>query len=84
MNDSSFIKQLDPRLAGPLLTSFCQPMDLVFLIGAAVMVIVFVVVRFLPHVQLRRGSSCESRGEHDVSDAATALVRDDALPSLSR
>jgi len=48
------------------------------------MVTAFVVVRFLPHVQLRSCSSCESRGEQDAADAATALVRDDALPSLSR
>lgn len=84
LNDSSFIQQLDPRLARPFLIGFSQAMDLVFLIGAAVMVIAFVVVWFLPHVELRSGSSYESRGEQDAADAATVVVRDDALPSLSR
>jgi len=84
LNDSSFIQQLDPRLARPFLIGFSQAMDLVFLVGASVMVIAFVVVWFLPHVELRSGSSYESRGEQDAADAASVLMRDDALPSLSR
>src|SRR5664280_2927306 len=83
LNDSSFIQQLDPRLARPFLIGFSQAMDLVFLIGAAVMVIAFVVVWFLPHVELRSGSSYESRGKQDAADAATIAEEDDALPSFS-
>jgi hypothetical protein len=84
LNDSSFIQQLDPRLARPFLIGFSQAMDLVFLVGASVMVIAFEVVWFLPHVELRSGSSYESRSEQDAADAASVLMRDDALPSLSR
>ena len=69
LSDSSFIQQLDPRLAKPFLIGFSQAMDLVFLIGSAVMIIAFVVVWFLPHVELRRGSSYESRGKQDAADA---------------
>jgi uncharacterized membrane protein len=62
---------------------FSQAMDLVFLIGAAVMVIAFLVVWFLPHVELRSGSSYESRGKQDAADAASILLADDALSNLS-
>jgi hypothetical protein len=72
LTDSSFIQHLDPRLAKPFLIGFSQAMDLVFLIGAAVMVVAFVVVWFLPHVELRSGSSYESRGQQDAADAQEA------------
>ncbi|MHB8275793.1 MAG: MDR family MFS transporter [Dermatophilaceae bacterium] len=72
LSDSSFIQQLDPRLAKPFLIGFSQAMDLVFLIGSAVMVIAFVVVWFLPHVELRSGSAYDSRGESDAADAKAA------------
>jgi hypothetical protein len=72
LSDSSFIQQLDPRLAKPFLIGFSQAMDLVFLIGSAVMVIAFLVVWFLPHVELRSGSAYESRGKSDAADAEAA------------
>jgi len=72
LSDSSFIQQLDPRLAKPFLIGFSQAMDLVFLIGSAVMVLAFIVVWFLPHVELRSGSAYESRGKSDAADAADA------------
>jgi len=72
LSDSSFIQQLDPRLAKPFLIGFSQAMDLVFLIGSAVMVVAFIVVWFLPHVELRSNSAYDSRGKSDAADAATA------------
>jgi EmrB/QacA subfamily drug resistance transporter len=72
LSDSSFIQQLDPRLAKPFLIGFSQAMDLVFLIGSGVMVLAFIVVWFLPHVELRSGSAYESRGKSDAADAADA------------
>jgi EmrB/QacA subfamily drug resistance transporter len=72
LSDSSFIQQLDPRLAKPFLIGFSQAMDLVFLIGSGVMVIAFLVVWFLPHVELRSSSAYQSRGEQDAADAAVA------------
>ena len=76
LSDSSFIQQLDPRLAKPFLIGFSDAMDLVFLIGSAVMVIAFVVVWFLPHVELRSGSAYDSRGKDDAADA----VAEPAVP----
>jgi len=72
LSDSSFIQQLDPRLAKPFLIGFSQAMDLVFLIGSVVMIIAFIVVWFLPHVELRSGSAYDSRGESDAADAVVA------------
>jgi Arabinose efflux permease len=89
LSDSSFIQQLDPRLAKPFLIGFSQAMDLVFLIGSAVMVVAFIVVWFLPHVELRKSSSYESRGKQDAADAITAANEADEVdaevvpPSLS-
>jgi len=74
LSDSSFIQQLDPRLAKPFLIGFSQAMDLVFLIGSGVMVIAFIVVWFLPHVELRSGSAYDSRGKSDAAEAAEAAV----------
>ena len=83
LSDSSFIQQLDPRLAKPFLVGFSQAMDLVFLIGSAVMVVAFIVVWFLPHVELRSGSAYESRGKSDAADAAVAAEAEVAPPGLS-
>ncbi|MEP7017675.1 MAG: MDR family MFS transporter [Actinomycetota bacterium] len=76
LSDSSFIQQLDPRLAKPFLIGFSQAMDLVFLLGSAVMVIAFIVVWFLPHVELRSGSAYESRGKSDAADAKAVAEAD--------
>jgi len=74
LTDSSFIQQLDPRLAKPFLIGFSQAMDLVFLIGSGVMVLAFIVVWFLPHVELRSASAYDSRGKSDAADAALAAA----------
>ncbi|HET7475165.1 MAG TPA: MDR family MFS transporter [Dermatophilaceae bacterium] len=68
LSDSSFINQLDPRLARPFLVGFSEAMDNVFLIGSFVMVAAFFVLLFLPHVELRSGSSYTERQQ----DAAAA------------
>jgi EmrB/QacA subfamily drug resistance transporter len=83
LSDSSFIQQLDPRLAKPFLIGFSQAMDLVFLIGSGVMVLAFVVVWFLPHVELRSGSAYDSRGKSDAADALVAADAETVPPSLS-
>jgi len=87
LSDSSFIQQVDPQLAKPFLVGFSQAMDLVFLIGSAVMVIAFVVVWFLPHVELRSASPYDSRGEQDAADATLAAeteVAPTAVPTQQR
>jgi EmrB/QacA subfamily drug resistance transporter len=61
LDDSSFLGELDERLARPFLIGFSDAMDTVFLVGAAVMVVGFLVMLLLPHVELRTGSAYSER-----------------------
>jgi len=79
LEDSSFIQQIDPRLAKPFLVGFSEAMDLVFLIGSVVMVVAFVVLWFLPHVELRTGSSYDERNQAGVGATEPAS---DAPPAI--
>jgi len=72
LKDSSFLNHLDPRLAKPFLEGFSSAMDTVFLAGGAVMVIGFLVMLLLPHVELRGGSAYSERGAADKADAKAA------------
>jgi len=72
LKDSSFLNNLDHRLAKPFLEGFSDSMDLVFLVGAAVMVVGFLVMWFLPHVELRSGSAYDERGRADAQAAEAA------------
>lgn len=76
LKDSSFLSHLDSRLARPFLEGFSDSIDLVFLVGAGVMVFGFLVMLFLPHVELRSGSAYSERGQADAAaaeaEAATA------------
>ena len=69
LQDSSFLNGLDERIAKPFLMGFSEAMDTVFLVGSAVMVVGFLVMLMLPHVELRSGSSYDDRTKAD-SDAA--------------
>jgi EmrB/QacA subfamily drug resistance transporter len=71
LQDSSFLNDLDERIAKPFLMGFSEAMDTVFLVGSAVMVIGFLVMLMLPHVELRKGSSYDDRAKTE-SDAAEA------------
>jgi EmrB/QacA subfamily drug resistance transporter len=72
LEDSSFLTDLDERLARPFLIGFSEAMDLVFLVGAGVMLIGFLVLLLLPHVELRKGSAYSER------DAAVASTPGDS------
>ncbi len=72
LSDSSFLNNLDPRLAKPFLMGFSEAMDLVFITGAAVMVLGFLVMLFLPQVELRRGSAYDERNAAVAAAAAAA------------
>jgi len=73
LSDSSFLNHLDPRLAKPFLVGFSDAMDIVFLVGAAVMVVGFLVMLLLPQVELRKGSAYSERNQA-ASEAATAAL----------
>jgi predicted MFS family arabinose efflux permease len=74
LQDSSFLNDLDERLARPFLIGFSQGMDNVFLVGAAVMVLGFLIMLFLPHVELRKGSAYTERGAQSEAQEAPAAA----------
>jgi EmrB/QacA subfamily drug resistance transporter len=76
LDDSSFIEKLDPRLARPFLEGFASAVDLVFLLGTAVLVVAFLVVLFLPEEPLRTVSGLQAR----EADQAAANAAAAALP----
>ncbi len=61
LGDSSFINDLDERLARPFLIGFADSIDGVFLLGTAVLFIAFVVVWFLPEEKLRTQSGIDAQ-----------------------
>lgn len=78
LKDSSFLSHLDSRLARPFLEGFSDSIDLVFLVGAGVMVFGFLVMLFLPHVELRSGSAYSERGQADAAAEAEAEAEAEA------
>ncbi|PRY32626.1 MDR family MFS transporter [Umezawaea tangerina] len=53
LQDSSFLQQVDPRLARPFLEGFAESIDAVFLTGAFVMILAFVTTWFIKEIPLR-------------------------------
>ena len=74
LQDSSFLTGLDERLAKPFLIGFSEAMELVFLVGAGVMVFGFLIMLFLPNVELRKSSSYGQRANDDADAAVDAPV----------
>ncbi|HVV23375.1 MAG TPA: MFS transporter [Pseudonocardiaceae bacterium] len=70
LQDSSFIKQLDPRLARPFLVGFSDAMHPVFLTAAAVVAVAFVLVLFMKEVPLRMQSGIQARMAEEAGPAA--------------
>jgi EmrB/QacA subfamily drug resistance transporter len=61
LGNSSFINHLDPRLARPFLVGFAESIDQVFLLGAIVLAVAWVIVWFLPEEKLRNLSGIQAR-----------------------
>jgi Major Facilitator Superfamily len=72
LNDSSFINKLDPRLAQPFRVGFADAIDVVFLLGAAVLLVAFVIVWFLPEEKLRSQAGIQARQSQEAADARDA------------
>ena len=78
LNDTSFLKSFDATLAHPYLVGFSQAMDLVFTVGAAVLVFAVILSLFLKEVPLRLQSGLEAARtaaaaeDGDTPDAAGA------------
>jgi EmrB/QacA subfamily drug resistance transporter len=60
LQDSSFLQKVDPRLARPFLEGFAESIDVVFLTGAVVMAVAFVVTWFIKEIPLRPGTPQET------------------------
>ncbi len=74
LDDTSFLSQLDDRIARPFLQGFSSSIDLVFMVGAAVLAVGFVVVLFLPEEPLRKVSGIEARRQDDEAAEAAAAA----------
>jgi hypothetical protein len=75
LNDTSGISKLPQQVRHPILVGFSNAMDLVFLVGALVLVIGFVLSLMLKEVPLRTVSGQQARAaaEQDAQ-AATAMA----------
>jgi EmrB/QacA subfamily drug resistance transporter len=72
LDDTSFLSQLDPRIARPFLEGFAGSMSLVFIVAACVLLLGFVVVLFLPEEPLRSVSGIQARQQEAAETAASA------------
>jgi hypothetical protein len=72
LTDSSFIQQIDPRLARPFLLGFSTSMDLVFLVTAGVVVIGLVLTVLLPELPLSTQSGLQRMAAEAAEGRATA------------
>ena len=72
LNDTSFISRLAPVIAHPFKVGFSDSMSTVFLMGAAIMVIGFVVVLLLPEIPLADRSASQARAAEAQAEAGAA------------
>lgn len=71
LNDTSFLRGLDEVLARPFLTGFSSAMDLVFVVGAAVLVLALVLSIMLREVPLRMVSGLQAAREAAAAEGGT-------------
>ena len=72
LNDTSFISRLAPVIAHPFKVGFSDSMSTVFLMGAAIMVVGFVIVLLLPEIPLADRSASEARAAEAQAEAGAA------------
>ena len=83
IDDTSFLSQLDDRLARPFLQGFASAIDLVFTSAALVLVFAFVLTLFLPEEKLRTMSGIQARRQQDEETAAAAQESEDAAATTA-
>jgi EmrB/QacA subfamily drug resistance transporter len=81
IDDTSFLSQLDDRLARPFLQGFSSAIDLVFISAAVVLVVAFVLTWLLPEEKLRTMSGIQARRQQD--EEAAALESDEAAATTA-
>ncbi|MCZ0975750.1 MFS transporter [Streptomyces albulus] len=80
LSDSSFIQHLDPRLAEPFKRGFADSMHTVFLMGAVVVALAFVLMWFIKEVPLRQISGLQARAQAEAEANGEAPAAADATP----
>ncbi|WP_370131804.1 MDR family MFS transporter [Streptacidiphilus sp. EB103A] len=75
LSDSSFIQKLDAVFAAPFKQGFADSMHLVFLLGAGVMALAFVLVLFIKEVPLRSVSGIQAQAQAQAQAAAAAVEK---------
>jgi EmrB/QacA subfamily drug resistance transporter len=87
LQDSSFLQRIDARLARPFLEGFSQSVDLVFLVGACVLVVAFLLAWFIREVPLRAYSGNQTalmEGAEAMGSMPTEPDPAQREPSLSQ
>ena len=73
-SDSSLIGKLDPVLSHPFKVGFSQSMDQVFLLGAIVCAVGFLILLFMPNVKLSSRSAAAKLADEAGASAAQATA----------
>ncbi|MCL6299986.1 MFS transporter [Streptomyces kronopolitis] len=83
LSDSSFIQQLDPRLAEPFKRGFADSMHTVFLMGAIVVALAFVLMWFIKEMPLRQLSGLQARAQAEAEADAAARPAESASDGVA-
>jgi MFS family permease len=76
LNDTSNISTLPPAVKEPILAGFSDAMNIVFLVGACVLVVAFVLSLMMKEVPLRQMSGIEQARADAAAAAVTAAAAD--------
>jgi len=79
LQDSSFINDLPAAIAHPFMVGFSESMDLVFVLGALVILVGVLVVAFLPDLPLRDLSDIQARQADDAAAMAAEGAAEAAI-----
>jgi hypothetical protein len=71
LNDTSFLKHLDPALAHPIKVGFTESMNVAFLVGGGVLVIAIVLAAMIKEVPLRSFAAAFAEKAEAPADSAT-------------
>ncbi|WP_369355587.1 MFS transporter [Streptomyces sp. cg2] len=83
LSDSSFIQHLDPRLAEPFKRGFADSMHTVFLMGAVVVALAFVLMWFIKEVPLRQISGLQARAQAEAEANGEVPPAAEAAPAAA-
>ncbi|MEU9124000.1 MFS transporter [Streptomyces sp. NPDC048506] len=84
LSDSSFIQHLDPRLAEPFKRGFADSMHTVFLMGAIVVALAFVLMWFIKELPLRQMSGLQARAQAEAEADGAAAATGEAATSATQ